>query len=379
MLGYLPVSEESVGLFKVKMKDGRLWLRESKWAWHQPLTALGIPLPFKLTFEGETPELERWENPVISRVYLGNWLLPDWLAGLLKDSASNIWRQSLSEAGLAGVRLEKDEKDMIFIVVPAAGERPKIELTTSTSPDSESPQISEWEKLLLDSEEITAEELAKAVASLRKEEIGTFYEKIKSKFFIISGEVEAVGGHNFTDIGKMGPDTSDDIYLMGIKDYYRPANPEDPEENTFQHLLIRCVIKTDWVFEIDTRKDLYARQAFQEFEQSPKKGIKEKPEFYWKTLSGKTVTSSRIDPAKEKPLISRGKKLRFKQPLRLELELHRKSWGGRKKGGPIEGVPFSDKAGDLELYGITLEPNGNISEIIEEVSFQYHPIRNPKK
>ena len=257
--------------------------------------------------------------------------------------------------------------------------RPKIELTTSTSPDSESSQTPEWEKLLLDREEITAEELAKAVASLRKEEIGTFYEKIKSKFFIISGEVEAVGGHNFTDIGKMGPDTSDDIYLMGIKDYYRPANPEDPEENTFQHLLIRCVIKTDWVFEIDTRKDLYARQAFQEFEQSPKKGIKQKPEFYWKTLSGKTVTSPRIDPAKEKPLISRGKKLRFKQPLRLELELYRKSWGGRKKAGPIEAVPFSDKAGDLELYGITLEPNGNISEIIEEVALDFHPIQNPKK
>jgi len=375
--GYLAPADESVGLFKAKMRGGELWLQEDTWIWRQPLTALGVPLPVSLTLEGSNPELRDWETPTITKVYLGRWQLPDGVARLLIDSASSIWRQGLFSGGLAGVKLTKDDQGMILIDVPAAGGRPKGEVMNSLEQGRFG--MSEWEKILLDREEITAEELAKAVASLKKEEIGAFYEKIKNRFYRISGEVEAVGGHNFTDIGKMGPDSTDDIFLMGIKDYYRPPNPTDREENTNQHLLIRCVIKTDWVFEMDARKDLYARQAFQEFEQSPKKGTRDKPEFYWKTLSGKTVTSPRIDPAKEKPLISRGKKLLFKQPLRIELELYRKTWGGRKKGGPIEAVPFSDKAGDLELYGIALEPNGHIHEIIEEVALEYHPIHNPKK
>lgn len=375
--GYLAPADESVGLFKAKMRGGELWLQKDTWIWRQPLTALGVPFPVSLTFEGSNPELQYWETPTITKVYLGRWLLPDGVASLLIDSASNIWRQGLFSGGLAGVKLTKDDQGMILIDVPAAGGRPKGDVMTSL--DQGRSGISEWEKILLDREEITAEELAKAVASLQKEEIGVFYEKIKNRFYKISGEVEAVGGHNFTEIGKMGPDSTDDIFLMGIKDYYRPPNPIDREENTNQHLLIRCVVKTDWVFEMDARKDLYARQAFQEFEQNPKKGNGDKPEFYWKTLSGKIVTSPRIDPAKEQPLISRGKKLLFTKPLRIELGLYRKAWGGKKKGGPIEGVPFSDKVGDLELYGIALETNGHIHEIIEEVALEYHPIHNPKK
>ena len=105
MLGYLPVSEESVGLFKVKLKEGRLRLTEGKWTWQQPLTALGIPLPFQLTFEGPTPALQDWENPAVSKVNLGRWPLPDSIAGLLKDSASSILKQGLASAGLAGVIL----------------------------------------------------------------------------------------------------------------------------------------------------------------------------------------------------------------------------------------------------------------------------------
>jgi len=377
ILGTLFVSDESVGLFKARFRQGELSLSEGTWFWRQPLTALGIPLPLSLTFEGKDPDLKDWETPIITKVHLGRWLLSDWAASLLKDSAASVWRQGLFSAGLAGVKLAKDDEGRILISVPTAGARPKID--DSIFPDQGSLRASKWEKLLLDREEITAEELAEAFASLPKEEIEIFYEKIKNRFYRISGEVEAVGGHNFTDVGKMGPDSTDDIYLMGIRDYYRPPNPKDPRENTHQHLLIRCVIKTDWVFEMDARGDMYARQAFQDFEQAPKKGRKEKTEFYWKTVSGKTVSSPRIDSAKEKPLVARGRKLLFKEALRIELGPHQKNQAGKVKGGPRDRVPFSDNVGDIEAYGAALEPNGHISQIIEEVPLDYHPIRNPKK
>jgi hypothetical protein len=379
VLGYLPVSEESVGLFKVKLKEGELRLTEGKWTWQQPLTALGIPLPFQLTFEGPTPELQNWENPAVSKVSLGRWPLPESISGLLKDSASSIMKQGLASAGLAGVSLNMDDKGMFLISVPAAGVRPKYELAKLEEQKTEEPKKEPW-KEIIERKEISAEELAGVFIQIKDLDLKILKEiaqQMEGRFYTIHGIVEGVGGNNFGSTGKMGADTSDDIYLLGQKDYYRRTGSSRTGSDTRQHLLVRCIIKTDWVFEIDSRKDLYAREVIQEFEQFPKRPREKPAEVKFKTITGQEVTSTSIDPAKETPFIQRGKRLRFKKPLRIELNLKdiQSIEDGNRlpavKGDGITKIPLTDSSGDIELYGLTLTPGTNVREIIEEVDADY--------
>lgn len=388
VLGYLPVSEEPVGLFKVKMKEGELRLTEGKWTWQQPLTALGIPLPFQLTFEGPSPELQDWENPAISKVSLGRWSLPDSIAGLLKDSASSILGQGLASAGLAGVILNMDDKGMFLISVPAAGVRPKYELAKIeieepkiVEPNIEKPKKEPWMEIM-ERKEISAEELAGVFTQIKDLDLKTlkeFAQQMDGRFYTIHGIVEEVGGNNFGSTGKMGTDTSDDIYLLGQKDYYRRTGSSRTGSETRQHLLVRCIIKTDWVFEIDSRKDLYAREVIQEFEQFPKRPREKSAEVKFKTITGQEVTSTSIDPAKETPFIQRGKRLRFKKPLRIELNLKdiQSIEDGIRlsavKGDGITKIPLTDSFGDIELYGLTITPGTNVREFLEEVDADYKP------
>lgn len=381
VLGYLPVSEESVGLFKVKLKEGKLRLTEGKWTWQQPLTALGIPLPLQLAFEGPTPELKDWEIPTVSKVSLGRWPLPEPIAGLLKDSASSILKQGLASAGLAGVSLKKDDKGMFWISVPAAGVSPKYELAKLEEQKSEEPKKEPW-KEIIERKEISAEELAAVFIQIKDLDLKILKEiaqQMEGRFYTIHGIVEGVGGNNFGSTGKMGADTSDDIYLLGQKDYYRRTGSRRTGSDTRQHLLVRCIIKTDWVFEIDSRKDLYAREVIQEFEQFPKRSREKPAEVKFKTITGQEVTSTSIDPAKETPFIQRGKRLRFKKPMRIELNLKdiQSIEDGNRlpavKGDGIVKIPLTDSSGDIELYGLTLTPGTNVREFIEEVDADYKP------
>jgi len=386
VLGYLPVSEESVGLFKVKLKEGELRLTEGQWTWQQPLTALGIPLPFQLTFEGPTPALQDWENPAVSQISLGRWPLPESIAGLLKDSASSILKQGLASAGLAGVSLNMDDKGMFLISVPAAGVRPKyelakIEIEEIVEPNIEKPKKDPWMEIM-ERKEISAEELAGVFIQIKDLDLKTlkeFAQQVEGRFYIIHGIVEGVGGNNFGSTGKMGVDTSDDIYLLGQKDYYRRSGSGRIGSDTRQNLLVRCIIKTDWVFEIDSRKDLYAREVIQEFEQSPKKPREKPAEIKFKTITGQEVTSTSIDPAKETPFIQRGKRLRFKGPLRIELnfkDIQSLEDGNRLpavKGDGITKIPLTDSSGDIELYGLTLSSGASIKQVIEEADADYKP------
>ncbi|NCY22277.1 hypothetical protein EBX31_10030 [bacterium] len=388
VLGYLPVSEESTGLFKVKMKKGTLGLSTNTWIWQQPLTALGIPLPLNLTFEGENPDTKSWQAPSISKVHLGRWLLPDSVAGLLKDSAINIWQQGLSSAGLAGVKLEKNDQGMILISVPVAGVKPKYELTKLEEPKAEEPKVKveepkgePWKEVIM-RKEISAEDMAGVFMQIREfdlDKLKEFAQLIEGRFYIIHGIVEGVGGNNFSSRGKMGTDTTDDIYLLGQKDYYRRGGASKAGSDTRQHLLVRCIIKTDWIFEKDSRKDLYAREVIQEFEQFTK-GPRQKPaEIKFKTITGQEVTSTSIDPAKETPFIQRGKRLRFKKPLRIEVNLKdfQLIEEGKElpavKGDGIKKIPLTDSSGDVEFYGLTLAPGGKISDVMEEVDADYKP------
>lgn len=344
VLGYLSVSDESQGMFKVKMKTGSLFLAAHDWAWRQPMTALGIPLPIHLTFEGKIPDLKDWENPEISKVYLGHWSLPDFVGGLLKDSSTGIWRQGLSSAGLAGVKLEKDDRGMMVVRVPAAGVRPKYELPQEEKTKETAPATTRAYK-----KEISAEALAQAIADRKGKDF-------LDKFVVVDGEVFSVGGSSFSSSGKMGRDRLKDIYLKGITDFYGSG----------RHLLIKCQLKGDVVFQMDSRGDLYARIVKQEFEQDKKKAKDRnnpldqdyKVKFY--TLTMQEVSTPDIDPDKETPLIMRGRRIKFTTPQRLELK-KQEVIDDIANGGIINRPPGTNQQGEIELYGVV----DAISSIVE--------------
>jgi len=251
--GYLPVSEESAGLFKVKMKEGTLGLSESTWIWQQPLTALGIPLPLKLTFEGDNPDTKSWQAPSISKVHLGRWLLPDSVAGLLKDSAISIWEQGLSSAGLAGVKLEKNNQGMILISVPAAGTRPKYELAKLE------------EKQNIYRKEISAEDLAQEFQKGHgKEFLG--------KFVLLEGVVERVESGSEVSGAPAASKQEDSSTGQGSSSFGQ-VNYDSFYLQTGAKP-VRCLIKSGLVFVQDERKDIYLGPTADTISQEPfiKKG-----------------------------------------------------------------------------------------------------------
>jgi len=308
VLGYLPVSEESVGLFKVKLKEGELRLTEGKWTWQQPLTALGIPLPFQLTFEGPTPELQNWENPAVSKVSLGRWTLPESISGLLKDSASSIMKQGLASAGLAGVSLNMDDKGMFLISVPAAGTRPKYELAKE-----EDKQVEAAEPVSAYKKELSAEELARAFMENKGKEF-------QGKFVVIEGVVEKISsGSEYSGVSlasrgesnlnpekapaKIKEDDFDIFYLRGADSYGFRRDP----------LFIKLVIKSPGVFVMDPYGDVYV--------------------------------GPRANIVKQTPLIKRGYRVKFLSE-------------GRVQSDRIQN-------NEIEVYGISLGANGEGLEFFD--------------
>jgi len=303
VLGYLPVSEESVGLFKVKMKEGKLWLMQEQWIWQQPLTALGIPLPFQLTFEGPIPELKEWENPVILKVSLGRWPIPDSIAGLLKDSASSVLRQGLGSGGLEGVRLDKDDKGMILISVPAAGTRPKYELAKE-----EPTKVDESASTSVYKKEISSEELFQQIEKgLQKEFIGKF---ILLEGFVIRLESGSEISGALVAQKQTPSDLNKNPTTFGQKDFdkfymavERPSARWNDGKKTKS--TIKCLIKSDLVFAQDNdRGDIYLGPI--------------------------------ADTVDREPFIKWGQRVQFLTE------------------GRVEGL---NKFGEFEIYGIRLDPD----------------------
>ena len=265
ILGYLPASNQAEGIFKVKLKEGSLFLADHRWIWRQPLTALGIPLPIQLTFEGRNPDLKDWENPTISKVYLGRWCLPDSVGGFLKESASSIWQQGLSSGGLAGVRLKKDDRGMILVTVPASGVRPKYELPKE---EDQVTATSAYKK------DISAEELFQQVENgFEKEFIGKF---ILLEGFIIKiesgSEVSGALSAGKVASGLEGVSAAQQKAPGGLKEksvsfgqtdydkFYMAVEKPLPgwNEGKKTKCVIKCLIKSDLVFVQDKdRGDIY--------------------------------------------------------------------------------------------------------------------------
>lgn len=299
LLGYLPASEDAVGLFKVRMKEGALWLTENSWIWQQPLTALGIPLSLSLTFEGKNPGSNKWEDPVITKVLLGRWPLPDAVAGPLKDSASAIWRQGLTSAGLAGVKLENGEKEKgLLLSVPAAGTRPTYEL-----PKIEEKKKIQEEKVASSSyrKEISAEELAEEFRKGQEKEF-------LGKFILLEGFVERVdsgseisGALSASKQEKKAQETGSASFGQVSYDKFYLRTQSKP---------VLCLIKSGLVFVQDERRDIYLGPS--------------------------------ADTISREPFIKRGYRVKFLTE------------------GRVEEV---NKFGEIEVYGIRLDPDNLTSQI----------------
>jgi hypothetical protein len=328
ILASLPPSDEAAGMFKGKLKEGKLWIARDRYIWTQPVTALGIPIPVSFVFEGKTPTASSWQEITPDRVSLGIVVIPEPLGSVFADSMKAILQGGLSAGGFSGIKAKSGDGNDLVVSTPR-GAKPVL--------------ASNYRK------EITAEDLAKLIAKGKAKEY-------LNKFIITEGEVHSVGGSNFSSAGKMGRDKTDDIYLMGIRNFYGPK-PED-------HLLVRCQIKSDLVFQMDSRGDLYVRYVKQEYEQDKKKGITTESVTY-QTLDNIEVSTPDIDTSKERPLVQRGKKLTFMKPIRVELDQKEVELGynqGGKSGRPLG----TNKSGEIELYGITLTPGERINEIIKE-------------
>ena len=345
LLASLPPSDESSGMLKGKLKQGALWVEAEKWTWKQPVTALGIPIPVSFIFEGKIPQASGWADVVIEKVSLGRVTFPESLGSIFCDGMKSTIQSGLSSGGFASIKVTQMDDGQLLILTQAFGTKPKVEVKEEVKEEVKGEVKEEKAIKALYRKMITAEDLAKVIVS------GGAKEYL-NKFVIIEGEVHSVGRSNFTSTGKMGRDRVDDIYLIGIRNFYGPK-PED-------HLLVRCQIKTDCVFQMDSRGDLYARYVIQDFDQE-----KQMEKMKFKTIDDREVSSLDIDTSKEQPLIQRGKFLTFRQPLRVELnqkEIEEGKALGGKTGRPVG----SAQSGEIELYGITLRAGEKLDAILFE-------------
>jgi len=331
LLASLPPSDESSGMLKGKLKEGTLWIKADTWIWRQPVTALGIPLPVSFIFEGNVPEASGWADVAIEKVSLGRFSLPGSFGSIFCDGMKSTMQSGLSSGGFASIKVTQEEGGQFLILTQASGTKPKIDIKEEVKAEEVRPDVMK----AVYRKKITAEDLAKLI-------VGGSSKELLNKFIITEGEVHSVGASNFSSAGKMSRDRLDDIYLIGIRNFYGPK-PED-------HLLIKCQIKSDYVFQMDSRGDLYARYVSQEFDQESRKIDKIK----FTTIDGEEVSSLDIDPNKERPFVQRGKKLTFLKAQRVELD-QKEVDAGHYQGGKAGRPPGSNKSGEIELYGTTLQ------------------------
>ena len=236
ILASLPPSEEAAGMFKGKLKEGKLWIAKDRYIWTQPVTALGIPIPVSFVFEGKTPAAESWQEITPDRVSLGKVVIPEPLGSAFAESMKAILQGGLSAGGLSGIKAKSGDGKDLIVSTPSSGT--KLALATNYR------------------REITAEDLAKIFAENKGSEFN-------GKFILIEGVVDKISsGSEFSGIANAGvgdplnkekapqkikDDQFDVFYLHGMDSYgYR----KDP-------LYIKLVIKSPDVFVMDSYGDVY--------------------------------------------------------------------------------------------------------------------------
>jgi hypothetical protein len=240
ILASLPPSDEATGMFKGKLKEGKLWVVKDRYVWTQPVTALGIPIPVSFVFEGKIPSAASWQQITPDRVSLGRVVIPEPLGSAFTESMKEILQAGLSAGGFSGIKAKSvDGKDLI-VSTTSSGTKPVMTVNTSSS----------YRK------EISAEDLAKIFAESKGSEFS-------GRFVLIEGVVDKINsGNELSGAANAGvgdplnkdkaalrlkDDQFDVFYLHGMDSYgYR----KDP-------LFIKLVIKSPDVFVVDQYGDVY--------------------------------------------------------------------------------------------------------------------------
>ena len=245
VIAAIPPSEESVGMFKGKLKEGRLWIKKDRYIWKQPITALGIPLPVSFVFEGKIPMLESWKEITPDRVSIGKIAIPDALGASFCEAMNASVQSSLSSAGLAGIKVRGDTGETIVLTLPSSGTRPT--LTTKTIAAIAATTYRR---------EISAEDLAKVFVENKGSEFS-------GKFIVVEGVVEKIfsgseiagsavattkdSPNNGKKDVKISDDRFDIFFLKGLSSYGFRKDP----------LYIKLIIKSPDVFVMDSYGDIY--------------------------------------------------------------------------------------------------------------------------
>ena len=243
ILASLPPSEEAAGMFKGKLKEGKLWIAKDRYTWTQPVTALGIPIPVSFVFEGKTPTAGSWQEITADQVSLGKVVIPGPLGSAFAEAMKATLQNGLNAGGLSGIKAQSGDGNDLILNIRSSGTKPILAATTNTASSS-------YRK------EITAEDLAKVFVDNKGDEFNGKFVLIEGVVDKISSGNEYSGGAN-AGIGdplnkdkgpmKIKDDQFDVFYLHGMDSYgYR----KDP-------LYIKVIIKSPDVFVMDNYGDIY--------------------------------------------------------------------------------------------------------------------------
>jgi hypothetical protein len=238
ILASLPPSEEAAGMFKGKLKEGKLWVVKDRYIWSQPVTALGIPIPVSFVFEGKIPSPESWQGIAPDRISIGKVVIPEPLGSAFAESMKVILQGGLNAGGLSGIKAKSGDGNNLIVSTPISGTKPTLVANSNYR------------------KEITAEDLAKVF-------VGNKGAEFNGKFVLIEGVVDKISsGSEFSGVANAGigdplnkgkasqkikDDQFDVFYLHGMDSYgYR----KDP-------LYIKLVIKSPNVFVMDSYGDVY--------------------------------------------------------------------------------------------------------------------------
>jgi len=250
LLASLPPSDDSSGMLKGKLKEGTLWIKADAWMWKQPVTALGIPIPVSFMFQGKMPKAPGWGDVVIEKVSLGRLTFPESLGSIFCDGMKATLQSGLSSGGFASIKATQMDDGQLLISMQASGTKPKVEIKEEEKEVKPDATKAGYQKT------ITAEELAQEFQKGHgKEFIGKFVllegfvERVESGSEVsgVPGASKQVGMKknknkdegSLLPQGEFGQSTYDSFYLR------TGSKP------------IRCLIKSQFVFVQDERKDIY--------------------------------------------------------------------------------------------------------------------------
>jgi hypothetical protein len=239
LLASLPPAQEAAGMFKGKLKEGKLWIAKDRYIWSQPVTALGIPLPVSFIFEGKIPSPESWKEITPEKISLGKVVIPEPLGSAFIDSIKTVFQGGLSSGGFSGIKAKSGDGNGLIVSTQSSGTKPVLAASTATS----------YRK------EISAEDLAKVF-------VGNKGAEFNGKFVLIEGVVARVdsGGEmsgsttattgdslNNKEGLKYKDDQFDIFYLNGMESYGPRKDP----------LLIKLIIKSADIYVMDSYGDIY--------------------------------------------------------------------------------------------------------------------------